>query len=216
MADTPAPPPVDNPPPAVPPEADPDVAIMRARIAEYEAKDSAAAQAATAAAEAERERLKRSGDVDALLAAQNADLTAERAKNAALAAEAADGRAWHARETARIEAAKAVLTDRQRAVIDQAPTIALKAAFLDELLANAQPGGVQFKAPPVIGGGPPSPIGAAVDIGKLVMEQGGLAKAKRDYPDQWQAYRKTQLPSGAATTAGKFFQSFGKKSPSPA
>lgn len=210
MADPVTPPPVDTPPPVVPPKVDPDVAIMRAKIAEYEAKDAAAAKAQAAAADAERERIKRSGDLDALLAAQTADLAARNAEIAALKPLADDGRAWHARETARIEAAKATLTDRQRAVIDQAPTIALKAAFLDELLANAQPGGTPFKAPPTIGGGPPPPAGQKVDIDALIKEPGGYEKAKRDHPVDLAAWQKQYARPAAATGAAKFFQ-FGKK-----
>lgn len=210
MADPVTPPPVDTPPPVVPSKVDPDVAIMRAKIAEYEAKDAAATKAASAAAEAERERIKRSGDIEKLLEVQNADLAALRAKTAEYEKTAPEAQALIARETARVEAAKAQLTDSQKALVDKMPTLALRAEAVDELLATMQRGGVPFKAPPGIGGGPPPPASGKVDIDALIKEPGGYEKAKRDHPVDLAAWQKQYARPAAATGAAKFFQ-FGKK-----
>lgn len=212
MAETTTPTPVENLPSAVPPKPDPEIAQMRAKLAEYEAKDAAAQAEAAKAAEAERERLKRSGDVEKLLEAQNADLAALRAKNAEYERTAPEAQALIARETARVEALKAKLSDSQKALVDKMPTLALKAEAIDELLTNAQAGGVPFKMPPTIGGGPPPPPAGKVDISALVNEPGGLEKAKRDHPVEWEAWRSAQAKPPAATGAAKFFQ-FGKKQP---
>lgn len=211
MTEPVTPPPVDTPPPVVPPKVDPDVAIMRAKIAEYEAKDAAATKAAADAAEAERERIKRSGDIEKLIEVQNADLATIRGKLAEYEKTAPEAQALIARETARVEAAKAQLTDSQKALVDKLPTLALRAEAVDELLTTMQRGGVPFKAPPSIGGGPPPPAAGKVDIDALLKEPGGLEKAKRDHPNEWLAYRKGHVQTGAATEMGKFFQVFGKK-----
>jgi hypothetical protein len=164
-----------------------DVTAMQARLAEYEKREQARAAADAAA---EKKRLESEGNLQGLL-------DAERAEKAKLAADAEIGRQYLQREHARIETAKAGLTDAQKKLIDSAPNLETKALWLDEIVLNRQSGGSQVARPMAPGGSPPP--GGPIDY----------AAAYRAGPDEWKKM-KARDPKGAQawfsaqmTTGGK-------------
>ena len=62
-----------------------------------------------------------------------------------------------------------------------------------------------WRAPPVIRGRPPSPVGAPVDFNSLINDPAAYNKAKRDHPDQWADFARAVSGFGSATSSGAFF-----------
>jgi hypothetical protein len=168
-----------------------DVTAMQARLAEYEKREAARAAADAAA---EKKRLESEGNLQGLL-------EAERAEKAKLAADAEIGREYRARETKRIEEARAKLTPKQAEIVNGALArgdLRLAADLLDELGANAASG--SFVARAGAPGGTPPPAAAKADIRKLLGEGVSLDKIKAAHPEEFAEYSNGFIPAQRLTS----------------
>lgn len=171
---------------ATPPVPSVDVAKLQARLAEYELRDAEQAKTSSEQAERTKRDLEAAGEHKKLAELARAEADGLKRRVSELDADAQVGRSFRERETSRIEEAKKSLPDDEQRLVDQMPTIDLKAQVLDKLVAARGSG---RRATPGAAGGPPPPAGVPIDFATLANDPKSLRAAKDANPAAWEAYK---------------------------
>jgi len=114
-------------------QAPPELVALQTKLALLERQASDRVKADVDAEAARKKKLVEDGDLKGLLAAAQKEVETLKA----LTPDAELGREYRERETKRIDAAKTALSPSVQVLIDAQPTVALKAALLDELTKSS-------------------------------------------------------------------------------
>lgn len=161
----------------------PDITAALARVAELEAKEAARIAADRKAEDDRKAQAQRDGDLKTQL--ELAQKEVERLKG--IEADAQIGRSFREREEKRVADSLPKLSDEDRALVEQLPSVELKAKMVDRLLGATGTTPKSDKAPPAAA----SPGTSTVSFGSVTDLQ-ELKKLKAAYPAEWEAF-KAQL-----------------------
>lgn len=168
-----------------------ELAALRAKVRDFEARDTKAADDQKRAHE---ERLKSEGKLQQLLDAKEKDL-------GDLKPLADIGRQFLDAEAKRIDALKAGLTESQRAILDSEPNIVRRGQLANEFQALKSAAGAIDKGKGAGGaGGPPPPPGDKANVEELLAKGMSPEEIQRKHPEEYQAYADLFLPPQKLTS----------------
>lgn len=174
------------------PQPSDEAASLRARLAEYEARDKQRAEAEAKQIEAQKARAKEEGDLKAQLEILSKEADGAKAKLGELSGFAEIGRRYVEQAEARITAALEKMDDDDRALVEAQPSVDLKERLIAKLTAATSQPSPGEKKPPLPRGGAPAG------------EQTDFRKAWMDGPSAWSAAQQRD-PEGAKQFFDKMF-----------
>lgn len=169
-----------------------ELAALQKRVAEFEAAEQKRVADQKKADEEAQKKAAADGDLKKQFELQSKRV----AELEALQADAELGKVYRERETKRIAEAIAKLSESDRALVEQAPNLQMKAALVDRLAAaDGKTTSTEAKKSTTKGGAPASD---GINFAEAIKDPATWAKAKHDDPDGAAAFM-----DGLFTDAGK-------------